>query len=223
MFDEKAEEFIMASKIFIDFTTEEFRELCGFITESGYKKYLKNEIIFMEGDPILHIGLILSGEVSVSRMLSDGEELYIHKLMRRNTIGIDTAFKVGHTSEYFYRAVTDTEFFRIPLSFVKERGNIPETMRMKLVTNIAIILTQENLRVNARLNIVSEKSLRKRIYIYLSDKQKVCGKETFTIPYNRGEMASFLCVNRSALSKELSRMKQDGILDFHQNTFHLLK
>lgn len=223
IFDRKTEQFILGSKIFIDFSRADFRNLCEQITESPEKKFMRGETILSEGDMIGHIGLILSGEVEVSRLLVNGETFLINKLGRRNTIGIDTAYKVGHVSDYYYKAVTDVEFFRIPLYDVIEEGHIDERLRVRLVTNITIILTQENLRVNTRLNILSEKSLRRRIYLYLNDKKRVYKKDSFTIPYNREEMANFLCVNRSALSKELAKMKEEGILDYYQNSFQLLK
>ncbi|MCD7865235.1 MAG: Crp/Fnr family transcriptional regulator [Clostridiales bacterium] len=223
MFDKETENFILGSKIFIDFSRENFQNLCEQISEFPQKSFRCGETILAEGDTILYIGLILSGKVEVSRLLVNGENFLINKLGRRNTIGIDTAYKVGHTSDYFYKAVTDVCFFRIPLFNVIEEGHIDENLRIRLVTNIAIILTQENLRINMRLNILSEKSLRRRIYLYLNDKRRACKKDSFSIPYNREEMANFLCVNRSALSKELAKMKEDGILDYYQNSFRLLK
>ncbi|MCC8080970.1 MAG: Crp/Fnr family transcriptional regulator [Lachnospiraceae bacterium] len=223
MFDTETENFILGSKIFIGFSQEDFRNLCEHITEAPEKRFLRGETILSEGDMIRYVGLIISGEVEVSRLLVNGEFFLVNKLSRRNTIGIDTAYKVGHTSDYFYTAVTDVEFFRIPLNDVIKEGHIDENLRVRLVTNITIILTQENLRINMRLNILSEKSLRRRIYLYLSDKKRVYKKNSFTIPYNREEMANFLCVNRSALSKELAKMKEDGILDYYQNSFRLLK
>ncbi|MCC8028535.1 MAG: Crp/Fnr family transcriptional regulator [Lachnospiraceae bacterium] len=187
------------------------------------KKHFSGETILSEGDAILYIGLILSGEVEVGRILVNGEFFLVNKLGKRNTIGIDTAYKVGHASGYYYRAVTDVEFFRIPLGDVIEAGHMNENLRSRLVTNIAIILTQENQRINTRLSILSEKSLRRRIYLYLNDKRRIYNSNSFIIPYNREEMANFLCVNRSALSKELAKMKEEGILDYYQNSFRLLK
>ncbi|MCD7982063.1 MAG: Crp/Fnr family transcriptional regulator [Clostridiales bacterium] len=222
-FDRETVDFILGSKIFIDFSYGDFEHLCENITEFPEKRHRKGETILSEGDMIGYIALILSGEVEVSRLLANGEFFLINKLGRRNTIGIDTAYKVGHTSDYFYKAVTDVDFFRIPLSDILEPGQIEENLRNRLVTNIAIILTQENLRINTHLNILSEKGLRKRIYLYLSDKKRTSGSDSFTIPYNREEMASFLCVNRSALSKELAKMKDDGILEYYRNRFRLLK
>jgi CRP-like cAMP-binding protein len=46
---------------------------------------------------------------------------------------------------------------------------------------------------------------------------------TFTVPFNRDDMAAFIGTNRSALSRELSRMKDEGLLDYYKNTFRLLK
>jgi CRP-like cAMP-binding protein len=73
-----------------------------------------------------------------------------------------------------------------------------------------------------RLNYLSEPSLRARILLFLRDEQKKAGTALFTIPYNREKLAEFLAVNRSALSRELSRLQEDGVIEYYRNSFRLL-
>lgn len=218
MTKEKKKEVVRKSRLFLDFTPEDFQELDARIA-GKIKKYRKGDIIVGEGDPIKNVSLIMSGEVDVIRLFSEGEFAYVNKLKKNNTIGMDVAYRVGHNSYYFYKAATDVELYNIPLTFIRERGHLSENLRVKLMTNILIILTHENIRNYNRLDILSTKSLRERIRTYLFYQSKKNGSKTFTIPFSREEMADFLCVNRSALSKELSRMKNEGIIDYHRNEF----
>ena len=64
--------------------------------------------------------------------------------------------------------------------------------------------------------------LRRRIWVYLCDRQPAPGVP-FTIPFDRSGLAAYLNADRSALSRELSRMKNDGLLEYHKNRFRLLK
>lgn len=73
-----------------------------------------------------------------------------------------------------------------------------------------------------RLTIMAQKGLRERILVYLTMQANKRGTNSFTIPFSREELASFLCVNRSALSHELSLMQQEGLIRFHKNEFTLL-
>lgn len=72
-----------------------------------------------------------------------------------------------------------------------------------------------------RAEYLSISSLRERILAYLTD--RAAGGDTVFLGMTREEMADFLCVNRSALSRELSRMKQDGLIDFYLDSFRILK
>ena len=84
---------------------------------------------------------------------------------------------------------------------------------------LMILISQENMRKHYRIAILSQKSLRSRILTYLTMQAERLGTTTFEIPFNREELADFLCVNRSALSHELKQMKQEGILTTKKNRF----
>jgi len=69
---------------------------------------------------------------------------------------------------------------------------------------------------------MSQRSTRKKLMVYLSDEAKKRGKDTFSINFNRQQLADFLSVDRSAMSAELSRMKRDGLIDYNREWFTLL-
>ena len=59
--------------------------------------------------------------------------------------------------------------------------------------------------------------------LFLRDEQKKAGTALFTIPYNREKLAEFLAVNRSALSRELSRLQSEGVIEYYRNSFRILE
>ena len=84
------------------------------------------------------------------------------------------------------------------------------------------MISHKNAVLTEKIEITSKSSLREKILAYLSIEARRNNSTDFTVPLNRTEMADYLCTNRSALSRELANMKKDGILDYEQNTFHLL-
>lgn len=74
-----------------------------------------------------------------------------------------------------------------------------------------------------RLAILSQKGLRERILTYLRMQAAKRGVDTFAIPFSREELADFLCVNRSALSHELSLLQQEGVIRFRKNEFTVIR
>lgn len=85
------------------------------------------------------------------------------------------------------------------------------------MNNILKTIAHENVRKYYKIEILSRKSIRERILIYFSIQQKMKKSDTFSIPFDRQQLAEYLCVNRSALSHELSLMQKEGILKTKRN------
>ena len=86
---------------------------------------------------------------------------------------------------------------------------------------ISIMSTNKGPRRGKNLEHISQKTTRDKLRSYLSCRALQEGSGSFDIPYNRQELAEYLCVDRSAMSSELSKMRAEGILDFQKNHFVL--
>ena len=92
----------------------------------------------------------------------------------------------------------------------------------RIRSNLMTSLAETNSQFVERLDLLSCRTTRERIMTYLQSQRRGSGgKKVFAIPFNRQELADYLCVERSAMSRELSRMKSDGLIDFERNTFKL--
>jgi CRP-like cAMP-binding protein len=72
------------------------------------------------------------------------------------------------------------------------------------------------------MDILSKRSIRDKIMAYLAAQADAYKSYRFEIPLNRNELADFLCIDRSAMSRELGKLRDDGIIDYHKNSFLLL-
>ena len=77
------------------------------------------------------------------------------------------------------------------------------------------------MNLTTKIQHTSKRSIREKVLSYLSEESRKNESSYFTIPFTRQQMADFLAVDRSALSKELARMKQEGLIEFERNQFHL--
>lgn len=91
----------------------------------------------------------------------------------------------------------------------------------KLIRNLLQLSAQKNLALSRRSLHTSAKSVRGRLLSYLSEQAKQRGSYQFTIPFNRQQLADYLNLDRSALSNELSKMQNDGILTYERSYFSL--
>ena len=87
--------------------------------------------------------------------------------------------------------------------------------------NLVYIFAQKNRALSARIFCTSAKTIRGRLVTYLSAQAVEAGSSAFSIPFDRQQLADYLNVDRSALSKELGRMRDEGLLEFHKNRFLL--
>jgi CRP-like cAMP-binding protein len=87
---------------------------------------------------------------------------------------------------------------------------------------LTYMLADNNIKMSNKVEILAERGLRDRIMVYLNVLRVKSGSDTVTIKMSREQLAQYLCVNRSALSNELSKMKRDGLIDFKGTRFTIL-
>ena len=90
-----------------------------------------------------------------------------------------------------------------------------------MIRNLFADIARSNLLLNEKLTHVSRRSTREKLLSYLWAESRRQGSSEFSIPFNRQELADYLCVDRSAMSAELSRMQKDGLLTVEKNRFAL--
>lgn len=84
------------------------------------------------------------------------------------------------------------------------------------------MLADKNALRMEKLEVVSKKTLRRKILTYLSFQAEEQGSKTITLPLSRTELADYLCADRTAVSRELARMKEEGTIDFDKDAFTIL-
>lgn len=83
-------------------------------------------------------------------------------------------------------------------------------------------MASDNIRKMHKIEILAERGLRNRILMYLEILHRKSGTDTVSVKMSREQLAQYLCVNRSALSNELNKMKREKIIDFERDQFRFL-
>lgn len=91
----------------------------------------------------------------------------------------------------------------------------------QVIQNLFVAVAEKNRKLVRKLELMSRRSTREKLLAYLSDEARRAGTPSFTIPFNRQQLADFLSVDRSAMSSELCKMREEGLLDFEKNRFVL--
>ncbi len=201
------------------------------------RRYRRNEYILMEGDEVRQIGIIMSGEILMEKEDIFGEGCFFIKLQAGELFGDMFIGAQIHCSTVNYRALTDCEVVWFQYRTLWE-GQFTDCLlsddagqsarlagrhicgcHLRFMENLTGLLAVKTRRMLAKAEILSTASLRKRILTFL----RILGERTGSIApdrksytvelsLNKTELAEFLCVNRSALMRELSHMKEEGVL-----------
>lgn len=209
------------SKLFSGVPFDEIEDLVN--ANRGHLSYYhKGEILIHEGEAWNSVDVILEGSVSVKRLFYDGSESAVHLLCENGVIGMEFMQKADQKSQYYYVAECDVITYGIHKWFFSDYRQLGQKVSFQMLKNLISILSHENIRQHRKLDVLSTRNLRERILVYLNYEQKKRRSVEFDIPYSREALAAFLCVNRSALSRELGRMEQEGILKTKGKHFMLL-
>ncbi len=168
------------------------------------------------------IGIVCTGELNTFKPDMDGRLNLIRKTRGYELFGVDIASTPRQVSPLVTVCATDAEVLTFPYARISEPGPIPDHFRCAMLKNILELTANQNMRQLYKIDILSRKSLRERIMLYLTLQAKRKTTNELLIPFNREEFAAYLCVDRSALSRELSRMQAEGLIDFSKNHFRIL-
>ena len=184
-------------------------------------KFQKNEVIFRAGSPVNEFGLVESGSVNIVVNLYWGNSIIFGHVGKGQVFAENYAAIPGKELVCDVVACEDTQVIFLNMRNMLTTCRRGCTYHNRLVQNMLRISAQKNLNMSSRMMHTASRSLRERLLSYFSERALEHGSPHFTIPFNRQQLAEYLGVNRSAMSNELSKMQEDGLLIYHRNEFTL--
>jgi len=190
--------------------------------EGRTKSYVSKEIVFRQEDLLDSVGVILEGQVLLCKENLSGMRLILSELETGDILG-ETALRLPREqSGYEAVAGMESRILFIQMNKIVRPGEAICRLRARIIENMLALLLENNRSVYQKLDLVSHKSLRQRILHYLNLQSQKHHSVQFEIPFSRSDLADYLTVDRSALSRELQRMIQDGLIRVSKNKFVLL-
>jgi len=183
-------------------------------------RYEKGTIILNAGSTVTDIGLVLSGSVRIEHI-----DLWGNK----SILGITSASGVFAEAyacipnePMMVNAVANEDcavlFINVPKLFMP----CPDCRSQnRVIQNLVMISAEKNLQLSRRSLHTSPKTIRGRLFSYFSQLVSAQGSSKIILPFDRQQLADYLNLDRSALSKELGKMKNDDLIEYHKNTFKI--
>ena len=219
-FLEKIFEIVKNNPIFFNVPYDEFVRILNCLS-TRISSYKKNETIINEGDEVTFIGVIISGSVKIIKEDERGNVSMYTELPEYGMFGdILTSAGITHSPVLIF-ANEDTEILKINSKKLLGLCSAACPSHIKLLGNLLREVAKKSFSLNRKIEVLSKRSTREKILCFLDLYRD--GSKKFSIPYNREEMAEYLCVDRSAMSYELSKMRDEGMIHYKKNQFEVFE
>lgn len=189
---------------------------------SEEKKYDKGEVIIMTGDPVTSVGILLSGELQVIQDDYMGNRSILTEINPGHIFG--ETFACAGVTESPVTVIAKTNSTVMHLGVARIVTTCPSSCRFhnQLIENLLKILARKNMLLSNKNQLLSHRTIQDKVLSYLSLQAEKKGSPQFEIPFTRNELADFLCVDRSALSRVLSKLQTEGVIEYNKKQFKLL-
>ncbi len=187
------------------------------------RSYQKGEIVAMAQEPIQYVGVLLSGAVDMVKEDVWGNRSLLLRCRKGDVFGETFACGSDSVSVVSFIAAQQSKVLFISFGRVMRTCTNACEHHHRLVENMVRVIADKNRELLQKVEVISKKTLREKILAYLSHYAQQSSSSHFQIPLGRVELADYLCADRSALTRELARMRSEGLLDYDRNDFRLLR
>ena len=206
--------------LFRNMTDEEIRSALAAVN-ARRASYARRAVIGQDGDALEEVALILSGNLHLAHADAAGNSNLMDVLGPGDTLGVLNAVG-GYRLHSTITAASAAEMLFFRVEGLLRANRLTDPGQIRFVQNLTLAVAQKAQRLTKKLEDSIRRTTRERLQDYLSAQYHKAGSRTFVIPLNRQDLADFLFVDRSAMSNELCKMRDEGLLKFEKSRFELL-
>lgn len=182
----------------------------------------KGEVLFRSGSKITDFAVVISGQLNISFYEADGHRKILELLEPMDTVAISLAVAEIQSVSISVEARQDSDVILFNADKVFKPAGKPSEEHMRLLRNITRELARKTVFMGRKMRTISIRGTSGRLMKYLIEESVRRGCKEFEIPYDRQALADYLCVDRSALSAEISKLINKGVIEARKSHFKLL-
>ncbi len=213
---------LSASKLVLDIPEQGVQDLIdrkiGHLTE-----FKKGETIINQGSCWNALSALLEGRVNVTRIFENGDEVLIKVLKGGQIVGGEVVRNPGMKSRFCYKAETPVTAYSIDSAVFSDQSFFETETGVQILKNLVSILEHASTEQYRHLDILSSPSIKGKLLAFLKYESGRQRSNEFNLPFTKEKLARYLCVNRSALSREMSKLEDEGYFKYKGKHFIMLK
>ncbi len=178
------------------------------------KTFSQGQVIFSQHHLSQNLGILIKGRIKVAKFLPSGKSIIIARFIQPASFGEGTVFSSEDLNPSTVIADCPTRVLFI------DRNNLLTLffLNQQIMNNFLKLLSQRLLLLNQKISLLSLSSIREKISYYLLDQAAKQNAYTIKLPYTKTYLANYLCVPRPSLSREISKMQKDGLIQTEGRT-----
>ena len=189
--------------------------------KSQKKSYDKGNIIIDTGDKVESIYIILNGKIEISKEYDDTRKNIVNILESGEIFAEAIALSTNKISPITAISLNKSELIKINIKNIFD-NNLEKNNKNIFIENLLKIISDKNKFLSIKNDILSQKSLRSKIILYLKYMSNMQKSKKITVPYSRDKLAEFISADRSALSRELNRLAKEKIIELNGSKINIL-
>ena len=207
------------SPLFQDIRYEDYRRMMGCF-KTVQKSFRPDDVAWdLSAAGSGELGVIERGRAALIRMDEDGVTTVLEDLESGGVFGLPIAEPGGDSLEVVCRTACDVLF--IDYSHILKRCERACVHHSLLVRNMLELMSGKALALAERVDVLSRRSIREKLLCYFRQLAKKAGGDTFTLPFSLSTLADYIAADRSAMMRELKRLREEGILRSEGRQFTL--
>lgn len=177
------------------------------------KNFKRGAWIINRGDAVKNFGIVLSGSISIVKEDIGGNRSIIANCLAGDIFAEALAAAHVQASPVSVSAAQDCAVLFIPFDEIINTSPLG-TANLKIIKNMMQLLANKNVFLNSKLEHISKRTIREKLLSYFAELKAKTAANTFILPMSKTDLADFLFIDRSALGRELTQMRREGLLDF---------
>lgn len=186
------------------------------------EQYQKGDSVYRIGDTTTFVGLVLSGKLLVFTDDFWGNRNILSEIGAGQLFGETYAILMSKPLEVSVLADEKSEILFLDVRRISTPCSSACGFHARLIRNLLSVTARKNYQLTRKLEHMAQRTTRGKLLSYLSSEAQLNKSPAFSIPFTRQQFADYLSVDRSAMSNELSKLRDEGILRFDKNHFELL-
>ena len=207
-------------ELFYGIPDSELPHLLGCLS-ADKKSFAKGDIVCLAGSKANSAGIVLSGRIYLESNDFWGNSSIVSEFTAGRSYGENYAFAQNPNIPFNIVAKENSEILVFDIKRFTEPCIKDCEFHKILMANLVSSIATKSCELSNKISHLSKRTTREKLISYLSEQSLLQNKSIITIPFNRQELADYLSVERTAMTKELTKMKNDGLIDFDGRVFKL--